>query len=142
MLSMCFCPALRVHARRAPAEMRSAEREMLDLFFEYFWSSICAQPLSSDKWVNAFLVPLMGGDDDDSGLYARRPIADEPPERLAALPPCTVIYGERDWVMTPSALEAAKRLPGGHLHLVRGGNHHLYFDMPDVFHRLAAQALA
>ena len=41
-----------------------------------------------------------------------------------------------------ATLSALGYCAGTHLHLVRGGNHHLYFDMPDVFHRLAAQALA
>ena len=32
--------------------------------------------------------------------------------RLASLPPCTVIFGDRDWVKTPSAEDAARALPG------------------------------
>ena len=32
--------------------------EELDLLFEYFWTLLCAQPTSSDKWVNSFLVSL------------------------------------------------------------------------------------
>ena len=71
-----------------------------------------------DKWVNAFLTVI--NVPGQRGLYARRPVADEPAERLAALPPTTVIYGERDWVMTESSLAAAREL-GCRLHVLPGG---------------------
>jgi pimeloyl-ACP methyl ester carboxylesterase len=122
--------------RRAGLEDEQERR----LFFEYFWTALCAQPISSDKWVNAFLVPVSSA--EHPGLYGRRPLADEPAARLASLPPCTVIFGDLDWVMTQSALDAAPALPGGRLHVVKGGFHHLYFDMPEKFHAMVAEALA
>ena len=76
-----------------------------------------------------------------AGIYARRPIADEPKERLATLPPTTVIYGQYDWVQTPSALEAARTLPNVTLRLEANAHHHLYLDKPSVFHCLAEEAV-
>ena len=78
----------------------------------------------------------------DAGEPGSANYADEPAARLASLPPCTVIFGDRDWVKTPSAEDAARALPGGRLHVVKGGFHHLYFDMPEKFHAMVAEALA
>ena len=35
-----------------------------------------------------------------------------------------------------------ERIRGGRLHVVKGGFHHLYFDMPEKFHAMVAEALA
>lgn len=131
-------PARQRFGRFLKARSGVDDPEALSLFFEYFWTASCARPVSSDPWVNAFLVPVSAA--EHSGIYARRPLAEEPAWRLALLPPTSVIFGERDWVMTPSVVDATKRLRG-RLHVVPGGNHHLYFDKPDKFHAVVAKAL-
>mmetsp|Transcript_8718 Transcript_8718/g.24192 ORF Transcript_8718/g.24192 Transcript_8718/m.24192 type:complete len:127 (-) Transcript_8718:274-654(-) len=79
---------------------------------------------------------------DHVGLYGRRPIADEPPHRLACLPPSLLLYGDKDWVWTPSVRQAAEgALPSCTLHVIERGNHHLYLDLPEVFHTLVEEAL-
>ena len=90
--------------------------------------------------MNALLVFVDMG--DHRGIYARKPIADEPAERLARLPPTMVIYGEKDWVQTPSALRAANELPNFTLRYQQGAHHHLYLDHPAVFHRFVEEALS
>ena len=79
---------------------------------------------------------------EHSGLYARRPLHDEPPERLATLPKTLVIFGSKDWVKTPSAERAARELPNFSLHVEPDDFHHLYIDHPELFHRLAAGFLS
>jgi len=77
------------------------------------------------------------------GLYARRPLADESPERLATLPPILLLFGDRDWVWTPSVVRAAdEAFPRCTLRVIEHAQHHLYLDRPDEFHKLAAEALA
>ena len=39
-----------------------------------------------------------------------RPLASEPAARLATLPPTLLLYGERDWVWTPSVRAAAAKV--------------------------------
>lgn len=134
-------PGRRRFERFQYARRRCTDPEELELLYNYFWTSLCAQPASSDKWVNAFLRFVDGA--EHTGLYARRPIADEPAERLAALPPVSLIFGEDDWVFTPSCYAALDRLPAGStLHVEPKGFHHLYMDKPGLFHRLAAEAVA
>ena len=115
------------------------DEEELRLLYEYFYTALCGRPLSSDSWVNALLVFVDG--EEHRGLYARKPLADEPAARLATLPPTMVIYGERDWVQTPSALRAAETLPNFVLRVEPGAHHHLYLDRPSVFHTFAEEAL-
>ena len=115
------------------------DEEELRLLYEYFYTALCGRPLSSDSWVNALLVFVDG--EEHRGLYARKPLADEPASRLAMLPPTMVIYGERDWVQTPSALRAAETLPNFALRVEPRAHHHLYLDRPAVFHAFAEEAL-
>jgi len=117
--------------------------EELDLFYDYFWGALCGAPLSSDSWVNSFLVFRQGyhGNTLHSGIYGRRPLATEPRERLQLLPPTSVIFGDRDWIYTPSVADAVRLLPNGHLHVEPGGSHHLYHEQPAKFHELALVAL-
>ena len=64
-------------------------------------------------------------------------------ERRAALPPVARSFGEDDWVFTPSVREALERLPAGStLHVEPRAFHHMYMDKPDIFHRLAEEAVA
>lgn len=93
--------------------------------------------------MNAFLVFKQGYHDDEphGGVYGRKPLAEEPPERLALLPQTSVIFGDRDWIFTPSVAEAVDKLPHGKLRMVPGGHHHLYLDQPAKFHALALEAL-
>jgi hypothetical protein len=58
-------------------------------FGRYFWNSLCAQPISGEKNVNWLLVPYLPP--APFGFYARRPVCTEPAERLARLPPTTLI---------------------------------------------------
>ena len=51
--------------------------------------------------------------DGGFGVYGRRPIACEPPERLAALGRARVVvaYGENDWLWAAGARARARDLP-------------------------------
>ena len=64
--------------------LRITDEHEANLLFDYFWGLLTAQPLSADKTVNVLLEPLLGV---GYPFYARRPVADEPVERLATLPP-------------------------------------------------------
>ena len=103
--------------------------------------AICAGHLSSDQWVNCFLHFLPDADGRVT-IVGRRPLAHEPPERLARLPPTAIIYGNHDWVShTTATASAAAALPNCTLHIEDHGNHHLYFDDPARFIEIVEQDL-
>lgn len=62
----------------------------LDLLFDYFWTSLCSQPASSDSWVNSFLV---SGCTSGSG-YSGRPPSFGPQASSDSFPsPCPGLQG-------------------------------------------------
>jgi len=112
---------------------------------EYFWNSLCAQPISGEKNVNWLLVPYLPP--APFGFYARRPVCTEPAERLARLPPTTLIYGSHDLHYIPTMPEAIEKVRAAstepvRMLYVRNADHHLYVDNPVDFHREVAAALA
>ena len=96
---------------------------------------------SVDAWTAALLTPVAGV--EHSGVYGRRPIADEPAEELAKLAmPVVAIFGSDDWIFTPSVRAFVAKLPNATLHMVAGGKHHLYRHLPTEFHALVGAAPA
>ena len=69
--------------RFAKARMGIADADEASLLFAYFWGYMNSHPISSDAWTAALLTPVAGV--EHSGVYGRRPIADEPAETLAKL---------------------------------------------------------
>ena len=89
--------------------------------------------------MNTFLRFVDGA--EHYGIYGRRPIADEPPARLAMLPPTALIFGEKDWLLTPSVDEAVTKFPpGSSLHIEPYVGHQFHIARPDLFNRLVAAA--
>lgn len=120
------------------------ERER-DLVANYFWSGLTAQPLSSEKTVNYLLEPYFSP--APFGFYAKRPVATEAPDRLAALPPTTLLYGSHDLHYIPTMPKAVEQVAAAAtspvaMRFVRGADHHLYIDNPKDFHAEVAKALA
>ncbi len=71
----------------------------------------------------------------------------EPAERLASLPPTTLLYGAHDLHYIPTMPQAIKAVDAAaankvSMFFVRGADHHLYIDNPDEFHSYVARALA
>ena len=67
-------------------------------------------------------------------------------ERLARLPPTTLLYGSHDLHYIPTMPDALKRVNQAASHtiamrFVAHSDHHLYTDNPTEFHRLVAEAL-
>ena len=87
-LAKTFGPLVRGAVREVLiGRLRITDEHEANLLFDYFWGLLTAQPLSADKTVNVLLEPLLGV---GYPFYARRPVADEPIERLATLPPLMV----------------------------------------------------
>lgn len=106
------------------------------------WSAGTNTDTSPPSRLQIFKEGLTNDGSEHIGLYARRPLVDEPPARLATLPPTLLLYGERDWVWTPSVLQAAEEaIPRCTLRVVEHAQHHLYLDVPDQFHKLVTEAI-
>ena len=126
--------------RFAKARMGIADADEASLLFAYFWGYMNSHPISSDAWTAALLTPVAGV--EHSGVYGRRPIADEPAETLARLAmPVVCVFGSDDWIFTPSVRAFVAKLPNATLHMVAGGKHHLYRHLPTEFHALVGAAL-
>ena len=80
------------------------DEEERKLVASYFWNSLCGQPVSAERNSNYLLVPYLPP--APFGFYARRPVCTEPPERLAKLPPTTLLYGSNDLHYIPTMPEA------------------------------------
>ncbi len=111
----------------------------------YFWSQLTSQPISAEKNVNFLLEPFFAP--APFGFYAKRPVASEPAERLARLPPTTLLYGSHDLHYIPTMPQAVKRVAAAATNpitmaYVRRSDHHLYIDNPPEFHAHVAKALA
>ena len=118
------------------------ERRLLG---EYFWNALCAQPVSGEQAVNYLLVPYVPP--APFGFYARRPVSTERRERLAALPPTTLLYGSHDLHYIPTMPQAVKAVQACSSSTVRmafvsNSDHHLYVDNPRDFHKQVEKALA
>jgi len=115
------------------------------LLAEYFWNTLCSQPISGEKNVNWLLDPYFSP--APFGFYAKRPVSSEPAERLAKLPPTTLLYGSHDLHYIPTMPEAVATVQAAshqpvRMHHVPNADHHLYCDNPAVFHRHCEKALA
>jgi len=112
---------------------------------DYFWNALCSQPISGEKAVNWLLTPYVSP--APFGFYAKRPVASEPAERLAKLPPTTLLYGAHDLHYIPTMPEAVQAVQKAspqpvRMSFVPRADHHLYCDNPNEFHRLCEKALA
>ena len=121
------------------------DEEERQLVFDYFWSSLASQSISSEKAINWLLEPYFSP--APFGFYAKRPVSAEPAERLARLPPTTLLYGSHDLHYIPTMPEAIKRVAAAatepvQMHFVRDSDHHLYIDNPREFHARVASALS
>merc|ERR1712159_922157 len=101
---------------------------------DYFWNTLCSQPISGEKNVNWLLDPYFSP--APFGFYAKRPISSEPAERLAKLPPTTLLYGSHDLHYIPTMPEAVKAVAAVsrepvRMDFVRREDHHLYIDNPE-----------
>lgn len=115
------------------------------LLGEYFWNALCSQPISGEKNVNWLLEPFFSP--APFGFYAKRPVSSEPAERLARLPPTTLLYGKHDLHYIPTMPQAVKVVQAAssqpvRMHYVSHADHHLYVDNPAEFHRYCEAALA
>ena len=116
------------------------------LLTSYFWSHATAEPISSEKAINYLLEPYFSP--APFGFYAKRPVSTEPAERLASLPPTTLLYGSHDLHYIETMPDAVSRVaaasPHGRvaMHFVRRSDHHLYIDNPEEFHQRVEEALA
>ena len=66
-----------------------------------------------------------------------------PPERLAEIAcPVLLILGEDDPIWPPAALEGlVKAFPQARMEVIPGTGHSAYFEKPDVFNRILAEAM-
>ena len=120
------------------------DEEERKLVASYFWNSLCGQPVSAERNINYLLVPYLPP--APFGFYARRPVCTEPPERLAKLPPTTLLYGSNDLHYIPTLSEAVKAVAAVsrepvRMDFVRRADHHLYIDNPEDFHAKVARAI-
>lgn len=118
--------------------------EEREIVADYFWSQLVGQPISSEQNVNVLLEPFFSP--APFGFYAKRPVSTEAAERLAKLPPTTLLYGSHDLHYIPTMPQAIKAVAAAashpvRMHFVRGSDHHLYLDNPTDFHAHVAQAL-
>jgi len=121
------------------------DEEERALVSDYFWSQLCGQSISSERSVNWLLEPYVSP--APFGFYAKRPVSGEPAERLARLPPTTLLYGSHDLHYIPTMPEAVKAVAAATaspvtMSFVRGSDHHLYIDNPADFHAYVQHALA
>jgi len=121
------------------------DEEEAALVRDYFWHSLCGQPLSGEQVVNYLFVPYVSP--APFGFYARRPVCEEPAARLAALPPTTLLYGSHDLHYIPTMPQAVKAVQAATRSAVRmmhvsHSDHHLYLDNPREVHARIDRALA
>lgn len=136
---------------RVPASSGMAGRlgirdeEEAELLGSYFWHSLAGQPLSGEQNINYLLVPYFNP--APFGFYARRPVCHEPAERLAKLPPVTLLYGSHDLHYIPTMPEAVKAVKAVAsrsvtMSFVPHSDHHLYRDNPEEVRLRIEHALA
>ena len=96
-----------------------------DAFADYLYN-INALPGSSERVLTTLFKPA---DRDDAlrGIYARRALVDDP--RAPSLPPTTVLYGERDWMLNGLTERAVADL-GAELVLVPDAGHQIHLENP------------
>ena len=97
-----------------------------DAFADYLYN-INALPGSSERVLTTLFKPA---DRDDAlrGIYARRALVDDP--RAPSLPPTTVLYGERDWMLNGLTERAVADL-GAELVLVPDAGHQIHLENPE-----------
>ena len=49
--------------------------------------------------------------------------------------PTLILYGDRDTILAPQALQSLRQLPGHRVAVVPGAGHACYLDKADDFHR-------
>jgi cardiolipin-specific phospholipase len=98
-----------------------------DAFADYLYN-INALPGSSERVLTTLFKPA---DRDDAlrGIYARRALVDDP--RAPSLPPTTVLYGERDWMLNGLTERAVADL-GAELVLVPDAGHQIHLENPEA----------
>ena len=97
------------------------------LIAEYLYEITVAKA-SGEYALNALLSPPF----QQGAVVARRPISELPGKGKF---PVHVIFGDHDWLGTPSACENAKSI-GAKLTIMRNAGHHLYMDDPITFAKL------
>lgn len=123
--------------------------EEQQLVSNYFWQSLTSGPISHERNINWLLTPYIPGlgSPPPFGFFAKRPVCTQPADRLATLPPTTLLYGDRDLHYIESMPEAVKRVQATHptrpvrMHFVSRADHHLYVDNPTEVHRQVLKAL-
>lgn len=110
--------------RRFPAQDEAVQQA----FVEYFYEISCATA-SGEYSLSTVL---------ESGAYARRPLCD----RLSDVSvPVAFLYGDRDWMSSDAAAEAAKGMKVKHwVRTVKGAGHNLYYDNAEEFNRVVIEA--
>ena len=98
--------------------------------------ALASAPPSGEFALNSILAPPFRA----GGVTAREPLVGVMPADRAARPfSVDVAFGDRDWLGTPAALEAARRFADDVVVFGRAG-HHLYMDSPDAFTEFALRS--
>jgi cardiolipin-specific phospholipase len=95
------------------------------LLADYLYEITVAHP-SGEYALNALLSPPFQA----GAVVARRPIT-----QFSGNFPVNVIFGDRDWLGTASAVENAKKV-ADKVSIMKGATHHLYMDNPVEFAKL------
>ena len=116
---------------------RRVQFPQLDDFADYMYN-VNALPGSSEYSLTTLFRPA---DRKDAlrGIYARAALVDD--ARVASLPPTSVLYGERDWMLNPLT-EAAVATLGADLVLVPDAGHQIHLENPDGFNDAVFDAIA